>query len=167
MPGDRWDEISRISSAVARHFHVLQRDICGPSRRSELILPRHVAMYLARERLGVSYSTIGRYFGGRDHSTVLSAIRKVKALLASNPDFGKEVDDIQDLVAHSDMTAAPPDAKRFNDGGSALSAYAVKDGDRIVSIHLDRGPAEQQAMRADNNTIQRVVEIWVREKAER
>jgi chromosomal replication initiator protein len=56
----------------------------GKSRQRQLTLARQVAMYVARKHLGASLPEIGRAFGGRDHTTVLSSVRKVSGLLASD-----------------------------------------------------------------------------------
>ena len=62
---------------VARACHVRVSDIQGPRRRQRQLQARHLAMYVFRQ-IGWSYPEIGRFFG-RDHTTVMSAVRKVEA----------------------------------------------------------------------------------------
>ena len=61
---------------TARAFNISARDIRGPSRRAEHVVPRQIAMVIAAHTFGVSLPAIGRAFGGRDHTTVLHARNK-------------------------------------------------------------------------------------------
>jgi len=67
-----------ILKAVEARFGVSAAEIRGGSRARRVLVPRQVAMYLARHLTGLSLSEIGRFFGGRDHATVLYAERKVE-----------------------------------------------------------------------------------------
>jgi chromosomal replication initiator protein len=69
--------IDRIAQRVGRHFHVEPRQLQSRRRSRDVLLPRQVGMYLARKLTGLSLTEIGKYFGGRDHSTVLHACRKI------------------------------------------------------------------------------------------
>ena len=62
---------------MSSYFHVSPRHEQSPRRTRHVLLPRHVSMYLARQLTQLPLHEIGRYFGGRDHSTVLHACRKV------------------------------------------------------------------------------------------
>lgn len=66
-----------VERAVSRLFQVDPEDLKSDSRTRTLAYPRMIAMYLARKHTGVAYTEIGRYFGGRNHSTVISAEKKV------------------------------------------------------------------------------------------
>ena len=68
---------------MARHFGLTVGELKGKSRQQAIAEARGLAMYLARRLTGASYAEIGRQFGGRDHTTVLHACRKVDA--ASRP----------------------------------------------------------------------------------
>lgn len=70
-----------LQRAVCNLFGVHLSDLRGPSRRHAVTLPRHIAMFLARDALRLPLPTIGERFGNRDHTTVLSACRRVSALL--------------------------------------------------------------------------------------
>lgn len=71
-----------VERAVCRLFQVEPEVLRSDSRARSAAQPRMVAMYLARKHTGASYSEIGRYFGGRNHSTVIAAERKVAGWLA-------------------------------------------------------------------------------------
>jgi chromosomal replication initiator protein len=73
--------VTVIVRAVGAYYRVDADDLCGP-RRGAALLPRQVGMYLARRLTGLSLQQIGAAFGGRDHSTVLHACRKVEQALA-------------------------------------------------------------------------------------
>ena len=76
--------VERIAQRVGRYFQVAPRQMCSRRRSHEVMLPRQVGMYLARQLTGLSLEQIGAYFGGRDHSTVLHACRKVEQALTSD-----------------------------------------------------------------------------------
>ena len=67
-----------IELAVADQFGVTPERLRSASRTREVVLPRQIAMYLMKALLDMSYSQIGRQFGGRDHSTVIHSIRKIE-----------------------------------------------------------------------------------------
>jgi chromosomal replication initiator protein len=74
--------VERIAQRVGRYFQVEPRRLQERSRSRGTLLPRQVGMYLARQLTELSLQQIGAYFGGRDHSTVLHACRKVEKALA-------------------------------------------------------------------------------------
>jgi chromosomal replication initiator protein len=74
--------VERVAERVGRYFRVEPRQLRGPGRSRNTLLPRQVGMYLARRLTRLSLGQIGAYFGGRDHSTVLHACRKVEEALA-------------------------------------------------------------------------------------
>jgi chromosomal replication initiator protein len=73
--------VERIVERVSGYFHVEPRQIRSSRRLRQMMLPRQVSMYLARQLTDLSLEQIGRYFGGRDHSTVLHACRKLQKIL--------------------------------------------------------------------------------------
>lgn len=75
-----------IVDAVAHYMGQKAEDILGSKRKPELVLARQTAMYLCRELLGTSYPMLGRFFGGKDHSTVIHSIQKINKLLVTNKD---------------------------------------------------------------------------------
>jgi chromosomal replication initiator protein len=70
--------LERIARQVSSHFRVDARQLKSQRRAHHVLLPRQVSMYLARKLTDLSLDEIGTYFGGRDHSTVLHACRKVE-----------------------------------------------------------------------------------------
>ena len=79
------DPMERIVSRVASSYGVKPKEILGASRLKGVMVPRQVAMYLAREVAKLPLATIGRYFNGRDHTTVMHATRKVAEGITSDP----------------------------------------------------------------------------------
>jgi chromosomal replication initiator protein len=76
--------VEYIAAQVGRHFCVDLRHLRSERRGRHVLLPRQVGMYLARRLTGLSLEQIGAYFGGRDHSTVLHACRKVERALTQD-----------------------------------------------------------------------------------
>ncbi len=83
--------MERIVQRVGRYFRVEPRQLCSDRRSRAVLLPRQVSMYLARQLTGLSLEQIGAYFGGRDHSTVLHACRKVEQALGHDAGLGGAV----------------------------------------------------------------------------
>ena len=90
MPGCR-----EILTEVARGLNLKPDDVLGGKRRPDLVLARQIAMYVCRQKLGLSYPELGRAFGGRDHSTVIHAIKKINKLLVSDKRVQKLVTEIE------------------------------------------------------------------------
>ena len=84
-PDDDVSPLERIAGRVGSHFRVKLGELRGPGRHRDLLWPRQLAMYLARQLTGLSLGQVGAYFGGRDHATVLHACRKVEKALAADP----------------------------------------------------------------------------------
>src|SRR5450432_80573 len=77
--------IEGIQREVASYFDVKLHDLKGPKRHRAIAHPRMVAMFLARKLTNMSYPEIGSRFGGKDHSTVISAVRKIERLCGEDP----------------------------------------------------------------------------------
>lgn len=71
-----------ILDSSAAHFGFSIEELCGASRRRPLVSARQIAMYVMRELTDMSYPAIAREFGGRDHTTVIHSVEKVKKLIA-------------------------------------------------------------------------------------
>jgi chromosomal replication initiator protein len=84
QPEDRASRptVVRIAERVGHYFQVEPRQLCSQQRTQQALLPRQIGMYLARRLTSLSLQEIGAYFGGRDHSTVLHACRKVEQAMA-------------------------------------------------------------------------------------
>jgi len=83
-----------IVEAVANRFDVTVEDLQGKKRSRSVTHPRHVSMYLARHLTNKSLEDIGRYFGGRDHTTVRHAQRTIDRLAQTDPVFRALLDEI-------------------------------------------------------------------------
>lgn len=91
-----------IKAMVADAFGVSETDLESKSRAAKVTWPRQVAMYLARETAGEPLPTIGREFGGRNHSTVLNACRRVEARIAASPEDALAVKSLERRLAGAD-----------------------------------------------------------------
>jgi len=76
--------IEAIQREVATYFDIKLHDLRGQTRLQSVARPRMIAMYLARKLTGSSFPEIGSRFGGKDHSTVISAVKKIDGLLAQD-----------------------------------------------------------------------------------
>ena len=76
--------VDRIIALVSEHFGITSADIKGSRRTRAISEPRQLAMFLARKHTEHSYPELGRKFGGKDHTTVLAACRKLEKLLKEN-----------------------------------------------------------------------------------
>ena len=85
-----------IIGRVAVLTNVRADDIVGPSRRKDITEARHLSVYLCRDLLGLSLSTIGMHFGGRDHTTALYACNKVRTSLKTDKRFNRIVGTVKD-----------------------------------------------------------------------
>ncbi len=84
-------KIEDILKVVGRHYNVAKADLLSPRRARVVVVPRQVGMYLAKKLTSRSLPEIGRRFGGRDHSTVLHAVRKVDDLIRKDDKLAREV----------------------------------------------------------------------------
>lgn len=92
--------IEDVQRAVCEHFRLRMSDLRSKRRTRNVAYPRMIAMYLCREELGTSYPELGRRFGGKDHTTALSAVRKIDALVKANdPDTHDAIDAISRRLA--------------------------------------------------------------------
>ena len=85
-------KIEEIQRIVAHHYQVSRADILSSRRTQTVVRPRQVAMYLAKQLTLRSLPEIGRRFGGRDHTTVLHAVRKIDDLVKNNSALSDEVE---------------------------------------------------------------------------
>ena len=89
---DRRVTIEEIQKQVASHFNIRMADMHSARRARSVARPRQVAMYLAKQLTSRSLPEIGRKFGGRDHTTVMHAVRKVDELREHDPSFAEDVE---------------------------------------------------------------------------
>ena len=84
-----------ILGEVSRAMNLRAEDVLGGKRRPDLVLARQVSMYICRRKLGLSYPELGRAFGGKDHSTVIHAIKKIKKILVSDKALQQMVTELE------------------------------------------------------------------------
>ncbi len=84
-------KIDDILKVVGRHYNVGRTDLLSPRRARSVVVPRQIGMYLAKKMTARSLPEIGRRFGGRDHSTVLHAVRKIEGQIKTDDKLAREV----------------------------------------------------------------------------
>jgi len=89
---------SAIMAATADYFGLTVDDLCGSSRSRVLVTARQIAMYLCRELTDLSLPKIGNQFGGRDHTTVMHADRKIRALMAERRSIYNQVTELTNRI---------------------------------------------------------------------
>lgn len=89
---DRRITIDEIQRKVAEHYNIRLQDMHSARRARNVARPRQVAMYLAKQLTARSLPEIGRKFGGRDHTTVMHAVRKIEELMAEDTQIAQDVE---------------------------------------------------------------------------
>jgi chromosomal replication initiator protein len=97
-PGVHRISIDDIQRKAAEFYHLDLRDFISKQRSRRVARPRQIAMYLSRQLTERSLPEIGRRFGGRDHTTVLHACRRIAALCDADPMFRQEVEFLKDVL---------------------------------------------------------------------
>lgn len=92
VSAERRVTVDEIQKLTADHFALKQADLLSERRTRSVARPRQVAMWLCKQHTTRSYPDIGRRFGGRDHTTVLHAVKKVEELLQSDEQIAKDVE---------------------------------------------------------------------------
>jgi chromosomal replication initiator protein len=88
-------KIEDIQRVVARQYNVSRSDLLSSRRTANVVRPRQVAMYLAKTLTLRSLPEIGRRFGGRDHTTVLHAVRKIEGLVGNDAALAEEIESLK------------------------------------------------------------------------
>jgi chromosomal replication initiator protein len=91
-------KIEDIQRMVARQYNVSRADLLSSRRTANVVRPRQIAMYLAKALTLRSLPEIGRRFGGRDHTTVLHAVRKIETLASSDTALAEEIELLKRLL---------------------------------------------------------------------
>jgi chromosomal replication initiator protein len=95
-----------IIERVADYFHLEKGDLLSRSRKQSVARARQIAMYLCRELTDESYAHIGSRFGGRDHSTVIHAYRKIEKALGSDSDLRDDVSSLQSKLQDRSLSSS-------------------------------------------------------------
>jgi chromosomal replication initiator protein len=91
---------SLIIAQTASYFGISIDDICGPNRSRALVTARQIAMYLCRELTELSLPKIGQQFGGRDHTTVMHADKKIRVQMAERRSTFNQVTELTNRIKH-------------------------------------------------------------------
>jgi len=100
IPADDSPEITAatIMAQTAAYFSLTMEDLCGQSRSRVLVTARQIAMYLCRELTDLSLPKIGQQFGGRDHTSVIHADRKIRTLMAERRSIYNQVTELTNRI---------------------------------------------------------------------
>jgi len=90
--------IEDIQRVVARHYNVSKAELLSSRRTRTIVRPRQIAMYLAKVLTPRSLPEIGRRFGGRDHTTVLHAVRKIEGLIEADKSLAEEIELLKRII---------------------------------------------------------------------
>jgi len=107
IPADDTPEITAptIMAQTAAYFGLTMEDLCGSSRSRVLVNARQIAMYLCRELTDMSLPKIGQQFGGRDHTTVIHADRKIRTLMAERRQIYNQVTELTNRIRQTSRTS--------------------------------------------------------------
>ena len=88
----------KVISTVAKYFDFRNKDLLGESRKADLVVARHIAMYLLRDYLDLNLTTVAELMGGRDHTTVMHAVEKMKNEVEKNVDIRRKVNALKQAL---------------------------------------------------------------------
>lgn len=100
VPGPIFNQriVHRIIEVVAAFFNITRNDILSHRREAPVVLARFIAMHLSKQETQRSMPWLGLQFGGRDHTTILHGLRKMKTRIENDPEFAEQVTHIHALV---------------------------------------------------------------------
>ena len=100
LPNETPNQITAatIMAVTAAYYAVTMEDLCGSSRSRQLVTARQIAMYLCREMTDLSLPKIGQHFGGRDHTTVMHADRKIRELMGERRAIYNQVTELSNRI---------------------------------------------------------------------
>lgn len=87
-----------VLDVVSSYYNITIDDLCGKSRKKEIVRPRQVAMHILRKENKMSFPTIGEHFGGRDHTTAMHACEKIEKLLEHDEELVQELTFIRERL---------------------------------------------------------------------
>ena len=90
--------VEQIQAAVAKHFHIRVQDLKSKERTHNIAEARHIAMYLIRKYTPLTFQEVAKYFGGRDHSTVIHAVKRIADSVETDPELNRIVTAIQSSI---------------------------------------------------------------------
>jgi chromosomal replication initiation ATPase DnaA len=92
-------EIKYIKRTIEKFYNLKRYSIDLPTRKAVIVKARQISMYFAKEKTKLSLHKIGNLIGGKDHSTVISAIKTVDNLIFSEPRYRKEITELRDKLS--------------------------------------------------------------------
>ena len=92
------NKIDQVQQIVSSHYNVTVEDLKSKKRKSEIVFPRQIAMYICRNTLDESLAKIGLEFGGKDHTTVMSSIDKINKMIKNDKTLEIEINKIIDEI---------------------------------------------------------------------
>ena len=100
LPNDTPNQVTAatIMAVTSAYYAVSMEDLCGSSRSRQLVTARQIAMYLCREMTDLSLPKIGQLFGGRDHTTVMHADRKIRELMGERRAIYNQVTELTNRI---------------------------------------------------------------------
>lgn len=87
--------MKEVVQIVAEHYHVRSEEVIGPMRQREYMIPRQVAMYIAKTYLSKSLKAIGDFFGGRDHTSVMHAVKKMTLAVQNDRQLLRDINGLK------------------------------------------------------------------------
>ena len=90
--------IYEIQKQVSSYYNLLQSDMCSSRRSINVARPRQIAMYLCKNLTSFSYPEIGKAFGGKDHTTVIHAVKKIELLFNNDQRIKKQIKDLKESI---------------------------------------------------------------------
>ena len=92
------NDVHRIQRIVCEYFKIYIEDLKGKKRSKDVNYPRQIAIYLCRKMTSESFPKMGTYFGGRDHSTIISAYQKIENDLKTNPQLQIVINELKEKI---------------------------------------------------------------------
>ena len=90
--------IEDVLRTISGHFNVTKQDILSSRRHKTIVYPRQIGMYLAKVLTTRSLPEIGRKFGGRDHTTVMHAVKKIESLISVDEKLKKQISHLKKTI---------------------------------------------------------------------
>lgn len=91
--------VESIQKTVAKHFDLKLSDLKSKRRQQSVVLPRHICIYLARKLTKMSLPEIGAHFGGKDHSTIFHAVKKIEGLIKKDAKLKQDINNLIDKLS--------------------------------------------------------------------
>jgi len=88
----------QILKSIVKFFNISLEDLTGHKRNKELVYPRQIAMYLLKNELSLSFPLIGRELGGKDHTTIMHGVNKIKKESANQPSIQQDLISLKEIL---------------------------------------------------------------------